>query len=333
MFGVVGAGSSLTNINLTDAEVKGNLNVGGPAGWNSGCTISNCTVVDSTVINAYDTTSSNKWTATGGLVGWNAYGTIGYCVADTVVVQSTIEGTGLNDIGVGGLVGIKSYSSSITNHCFTLDVTASATNASNSRIGAFVGQIYKNSTTAIDGYYHNYSHNLLSGLGVNSSSNSGSTATVTQVYELDLNGNDVTMTGGRIYNDMLFAASGITVTLVGVPRTLPTAGSMNNIKIVPTDSTTHTYKYTMRAIDATLSNAAFIEGVHFNEGAITSRYRTRRICGSWRHTPMRQRLLRLDIQATADITFGADDTHTAIGKDSCINSSACLTGGAIRSAA
>ena len=29
LFGVVGAGSSLTNINLTDAEVKGSLNVGG----------------------------------------------------------------------------------------------------------------------------------------------------------------------------------------------------------------------------------------------------------------------------------------------------------------
>ena len=217
LFGYVGSDGIIENVKLVDATVKGQRDVGGIVGENNG-TVRNCMAIGGTIENGYAHATAN-WAAAGGVVGWGRYGTIENCIADSVTVKSTFtaDDETVKDVAVGGVVGVKSFSSTLGGNCLAISVTATVGDTTaNGRVGAFLGQIYSNSTTGVEGYFYNYGNNSLAGLGKNSSS---STATVTQVYKFDLNGNDVEASGGITYNDAIYAASDTAISFSGTPST------------------------------------------------------------------------------------------------------------------
>jgi hypothetical protein len=85
LFGVIDEGGVVQNIGVVNADVTGNLGVGGLLGYNDG-----------TVSNSYSAGNVTGEGAVGGLVGVNAEGTVS---------DSYSAGNVTGDMGVGGLVG------------------------------------------------------------------------------------------------------------------------------------------------------------------------------------------------------------------------------------
>jgi len=85
LFGVIDEGGVVHNIGVVNADVTGNLGVGGLLGYNDG-----------TVTNSYSAGNVTGEGAVGGLVGVNAEGTVS---------DSYSAGNVTGDMGVGGLVG------------------------------------------------------------------------------------------------------------------------------------------------------------------------------------------------------------------------------------
>ena len=310
LFGYVGSDGIIENVKLVDATVKGQRDVGGIVGENNGI-VRNCMAVGGTIENGYAHATAN-WAAAGGVVGWGRYGTIENCIADSVTAKSTFtaDDETVKDVAVGGVVGVKSFSSTLGGNCLAINVTATVGDTTtNGRVGAFLGQIYSNSTTDVEGYFYTGGNNSLAGLGKNSSS---STATVTQVYKFDLNGNAVEASGGITYNDAIYAASDTAISFSGTPST----GNwfVNNIKMSAADGT---YSYTMTAKDAILTDAAFIEGLTYNAAGdyfeIASAADLNALAT---YVNNGNDCTGITFKQTQDITFGSEDAHTAIGKNS-----------------
>ena len=129
LFGVVGSGGSVKNVELDDPVVTGNWNVGGLVGRNSG-TVSACYVSGGTV------TGRNT---VGDLVGWNNTGTI----SASYVSGGTVTGTG--DF-VGGLVGGNDNNSTIS-----VSYVSGGAVTGNDDVGGLVGW-NGNSSTIIASY-------------------------------------------------------------------------------------------------------------------------------------------------------------------------------------
>ena len=107
LFGHVGEGGVVQNVGIVNADVTGNLVVGGLVGGADGGTVSNC--------HATGTMTGNDWV--GGLVGGAGEGTVSNCYATGTV-------TGKN--GVGGLVGGIEAESTVSDSYSTGNVIGSS---------------------------------------------------------------------------------------------------------------------------------------------------------------------------------------------------------------
>ena len=104
LFGKVGYGATVKDVGLVDADIHGNGNIGGVAGWNEGI-ITNCYIEGNV---------SGKRDAVGGVAGHNG-GTITNCCS-----AGNVSGNGR----VGGVAG-ENRGGAITNCCNTGDVSES----------------------------------------------------------------------------------------------------------------------------------------------------------------------------------------------------------------
>ena len=121
LFGVLGEGSRIENVQLRDARIKGNKNVGALAGSGKGSTCSGCSITG--------TVSAD--TNVGGLIGLSENGSIELCRA-----ECAIEGTE----NVGGMAGFSQES--VFDQCFTLGDIQGFRNA-----GGLAGYLYKTHIT------------------------------------------------------------------------------------------------------------------------------------------------------------------------------------------
>ena len=102
LFASVGAGGTIRNLTLSDANVYGRYWVGGFAGLNSG-TIENCHLVDSKVGGYEKSNPSQNYnyiggSQIGGIIGWNLPDGV---ITDSSVIRSSV----LGNLNVGGVTG------------------------------------------------------------------------------------------------------------------------------------------------------------------------------------------------------------------------------------
>ena len=104
LFASVGAGGTIRNLTLSDANVYGRYWVGGFAGLNSGV-IENCHLVDSQVAGYEKSNPSQNYnyiggSKIGGITGWNLEGGV---ITGSSVIRSSV----LGNLNVGGIAGIN----------------------------------------------------------------------------------------------------------------------------------------------------------------------------------------------------------------------------------
>ena len=136
LFGYVGTGGSIHDVNLADARITGQLSVAGIAGLSYG-TVTNCTVAADVLIASKHTGSHYH----AGIVGKN-YGPVSGC---TSAVTLTAAYTGPDDYGA--VVGIN-YSDGTVENCFAHGATIPAMN---DHYGVIAG--YNSSGTLTANYY------------------------------------------------------------------------------------------------------------------------------------------------------------------------------------
>ncbi|MBR3938307.1 MAG: hypothetical protein IKJ66_10330 [Bacteroidaceae bacterium] len=136
LFGYVGTGGSIHDVNLADARITGQLSVAGIAGLSYG-TVTNCTVAADVLVASKHTGSHYH----AGIVG-NNHGTVSGC---TSTVTLTAAYTGPYDYGA--VVGIN-YSDGTVENCLALGATIPAMQDC---YGVIVG--YNSSGTLTANYY------------------------------------------------------------------------------------------------------------------------------------------------------------------------------------
>lgn len=114
LFGEIGTGATVSNLNLEDVDITGKARTGALAGKNSG-TVTSCTVSGGTV--------DGNGIYAGGLIGHTG-GTVPLCSANVAVVNT--------GYGTGGLVG-RAYLATITKSYAKGNVTGTY------RVGGFIG--------------------------------------------------------------------------------------------------------------------------------------------------------------------------------------------------
>ena len=126
LFGYVGEGGCVQNVNLEGGSIKGNSYVGGVAGYNDG-TVSNC----------YNTGDVSGNDYVGGVTGWNNYGTVSNCY-NTGKVKGSFD--------VGGVAGWNKDHGTVENCYNTGDVTGSG------YVGGVVG--YNTESSEVENCYN-----------------------------------------------------------------------------------------------------------------------------------------------------------------------------------
>jgi len=116
LFGYIGSGADISNVDLVAVDVTGASSVGGLAGYNNGGAITACSAAGEVVGNMIDFLVGSH---VGALVGYNKSGTVEACSAG-----GSVEGAQ----SVGGLVGYNTGGSTITGSWAAADVTGSGSN-------------------------------------------------------------------------------------------------------------------------------------------------------------------------------------------------------------
>jgi FlgD Ig-like domain/The GLUG motif len=128
------SGAVFENIGIINADINGNMYVGGLVGWNNSSTIYNC----------YSTSSIEGDEYVGGLVGCNTYSTISRSYSNSIIsgsyhvggcAGSNMGGTVIHcyntgnvdgNTNVGGVIGINSLDAIISNCYNTADIDGNA---------------------------------------------------------------------------------------------------------------------------------------------------------------------------------------------------------------
>jgi len=135
LFGYVGSGGTVHDVNLADARITGQLSVGGIVGLNYG-TVQNCTVADNVLVASNHTGSHYH----GGIVGKN-YGSVSGC---TSAVTLTAAYTGTDEYSA--VVGWNDNGGTVEN-CLALGATIPAME---DYYGVIVGYNISGTLTAFD---------------------------------------------------------------------------------------------------------------------------------------------------------------------------------------
>jgi len=245
MFGVIDSGGTVKKLKLENANITGEQNVGGVAGWNSGGTVDACEVVNTTVSGKH-----LLYSHVGGIVGSNAgtvkyshsrSGTVveGFSIVGGVVGKSTGQVLGCTSTydvtagtSVGGVVGANEGTGTVKDCWASGRVTSNTTTGTTSNAGGVVGY---NDYEVLNSHYKG---SLVSGTGANvggvvgnnrnpASEVSGSTSTgaVTGPYRV---GGIVGYSIGKVTDCSstgIVTGSG-SVTISGTPYTGATVGGV-----------------------------------------------------------------------------------------------------------
>ena len=143
---------AISNVSLSEVDVKGNYDIAGLIGWNKGGTVTNSSVTGSIYSN-----SSGDNTCVGGLIGLNLGGQVSGCYSSTTV--SAISGK-----KVGGLIGSNGESGKTGGSIINCYATGTVTGVD--YIGGLIGANYSSNEitnsyaigevvrTGYDTFYH-----------------------------------------------------------------------------------------------------------------------------------------------------------------------------------
>ncbi len=164
LFGVIGSGGIVKNVNVVNCLVQGGQRVGGIVGYNSSGTIDNCTVSGTILPNTSDTKKHF-----GGICGYST-GTIKNCTN-----FATIRNTGSKKSENSG--GIAGYNGGSIQNCFTVGTIN--INDNSTYIGVVVGR--NSSKGTISGTYYYAGTSGYDAVGENNNTTEGS-VDVTRLY-------------------------------------------------------------------------------------------------------------------------------------------------------
>ena len=165
LFGVIGTGGGVKNVNVVDCTVIGGQYVGGIAGYNTGGTIDNCTV--SGTIQPNNSSPKNHF---GGICGYSTK-TIKNCT-NFATIENTSNKPSANSGGIAG------YNAGSIQDCFTVGTINISDNGS-ANIGMVVGR--NTSKGTISGTYYYAGTSGYDAVGSNGNTTEGS-IDVTRLY-------------------------------------------------------------------------------------------------------------------------------------------------------
>ena len=161
LFGIIGSGGIIKNVNVVDCTIQGSLTVGGIAGQNrSGGTIDNCTV--SGTVSPLDNYHTNEHF--GGICGYS-FGTIKNCT-NFATIRNTTSDSSENS---GGIAGTNQGS---IQDCFTVGTFNIKKTNGSTNIGVVVGSNSSNGT--ISGTYYYAGTSGYDAVGTNANTTEGS---------------------------------------------------------------------------------------------------------------------------------------------------------------
>ena len=248
LFGYVGGGGIVKNINLADARITGLSGTGGIVGTNYYATIEDCTVATNVCIHTVQNSYHH-----GGIVGSNENGSVCHCISRATL---TVKNGLTECLGFGGIVGYnKGYNGVITD-CIADGVVIpdingrGAINGSNDN-GTLTRNYYLNCTVAGATESDIYTITL------------GTNITINHSPEATLPGtNNITYDNGADINGVPYAKGTSVVNLSYDPATI-TEGydvllsvklTSGNTAVAFTDNGNHTYTIaSMPAADITVS--------------------------------------------------------------------------------
>ena len=212
LFGDLGSGAVVKDVNLTNSVILGYVNSGGIVGRNYG-TVSGCTVASTVQVQA---TNSNAYYH-GGIVG-NNYGTVSGCTSSA---QLTCSSTGRH---YGGIVG-RNYGGTVSGN-FAIGSTVPSVTYN----GAIVG--YESGGTLSNNYYYNCTvagQSNATGKGCNGADVTDNNGAVS-VHTLTLaQGVSTSTSASKTYNGTNYYAKGTKVEL-SYSGTVP-EGSVSVFKV------------------------------------------------------------------------------------------------------
>ena len=244
LFGYVGTGGSIHDVNLADARITGQLSVAGIAGLSYG-TVTNCTVAADVLVASKHTSSHYH----AGIVG-NNHGTVSGCTSTVTLTAAYTDPD-----NYGAVVGIN-YSDGTVENCFAHGATIPA-------MQDYYGVIVGNNSSGIltANYYRDCTvGTTANAVGVGAGKRGGAPTDVDgarSVHALTLP-DGVTATGESVtYNNVIYCASTSLVTLSPVPGLSITGAIYNDVSDHnSTDNGDGTWSFIMPAADVTVSVSA-----------------------------------------------------------------------------